>query len=232
MIPVIAWYFEVDIRKSILCYHYIWNKMIWKKQAYLCILILRSLVRSIWFRPVKETRPETLTFIISKSLLHCIKLARSETEGKTHSCCGRSVWTYIYVFTLNASRCSWNAINESSRSGMFLWACRGYDIASLAFSSLSSSAIPSQYQNLSARLVHLLKTAQLLFIPGGRGLYGTPGISAFAVCFKWLSNSCCWNMQQQHPSLTPSISVFTKSLLLKLNLLLTVSEHLVQLNLL
>ncbi len=33
MIPVIAWYFEVDIRKSILCSHYIWSKMIWKKAS-------------------------------------------------------------------------------------------------------------------------------------------------------------------------------------------------------
>lgn len=136
---------------------------------------------------------KTRSFNISNHHSTALNLQDARQRGKYTAAMGDQC-ELKYVFTLNASRCSWNTINDSSRSGMFLWACRGNDASlALSFSSLWNSAILSQCQNQSARLVHLLKTAQLLFIAGGRGLYSSQVIFYFCFLFQ-MSNSCSWNM--------------------------------------
>ncbi len=136
-------------------------------------------------------KTRNVTFIISKSLLHCIKLARSETRGKTQLLWEISVNLNMCVHT----KCQ-QMLMDSKQWIQSLWACRGYEL------SLLWQVLPF-HQNLSAMLVHLLKTAQLLYSMDAWSVWPTRDFCLF--CLFQMSTSCCWNMQQQHPSLTLSI---------------------------
>ncbi len=71
-------------------------------------------------------KTRNLIFIISKSLLHCIKQARSETRGKTQ---------LLWEISVNLNMCVHTKyqqmLMDSKQWIQSLWACRGYELSLL-----------------------------------------------------------------------------------------------------